>query len=115
MIPKLEPSEAEFQHSVTELATLWGWRVLHIRRSIDGHDGRWRTTTSIAGWPDILAWRPGQVIAAELKSEAGRLTRQQKDVLASLADAGIECFVWRPADWAQLESVLRPDKIASDK
>lgn len=102
---KLEPSETEFQSAVVHLAELAGWRTMHVRRSI-ARDNRWATTTSITGWPDLVLWRPGQFIAVELKSEKGRLSRQQADVLQSLTAASIDTHVWRPSDWPQIETIL---------
>lgn len=103
---KLEPSEGEFQASVVELAELAGWRVLHVRPVTDQRS-RTRTPTTCIGWPDLCLWRPGRFMAAELKAERGRLSPAQRDVLDSLAAAGVECHVWRPSDWPAIEAVLR--------
>jgi hypothetical protein len=98
-------TEAELQTSVVELARLTGWRCLHVRRSI-GKGHRWQTTTSIVGWPDLFLWKPGRCIAAELKSDDGRVTGEQEEVLDSLAAAGIETHVWRPADLDDIAHLL---------
>src|SRR5690606_29558723 len=91
-------TEAEFQAQVVELATITGWRHLHVRRTV-GRGRKWTTSTNLAGWPDLLLWKPGRVVAAELKSAKGKTTAEQEDVLASLAAAGIETHVWRPSDF----------------
>ena len=78
---------------------------MHVRRSTQ-RDNRWTTATSIPGWPDIFAWRTRQTLAVELKTETGRLTTQQADVLDSLRAAGIDARVWRPSDWDEIEATL---------
>lgn len=98
-------TEAEFQAAVVELATITGWRHLHVRRTI-GRGRKWTTSTNLAGWPDLLLWRPGRVVAAELKSDAGKVTDEQADVLCSLAEAGIECHIWRPSDFDAIAATL---------
>ena len=108
-------SGAEFQRQVVELAGIYGWRVLHVRRSLGRRRGgaAWQTTTSIKGWPDLFAFHPvrGSVFAAELKSDTGRLTAEQKQVLAELEHCGIDTRVWRPADWDEVEAALTMTEI----
>ena len=101
----IDITETEFQAQVVELATMLNWRHLHVRRSI-GKGSKWVTATNVVGWPDLLAWRPGQVIAAELKSETGKATDEQTAVLASLNVAGIPAYLWRPSDWDEIARVL---------
>lgn len=100
--------EKEFQAQVVELAHILGWDVLHVRRSIGNRAGKqaYQTTTSIKGWPDLFMWKPGRVVAAELKRQKGRLTEEQADVIRSLTAAGIQCEVWRPSDWDRIKEVL---------
>ena len=82
-----------------------GWRCMHVRRSI-GKGNRWTTSTSVVGWPDLVLWKPGRIIAAELKSATGQVTTEQALVLASLEEAGMETHVWRPADLDEIAGVL---------
>lgn len=100
-------TEAEFQAHVIELAHILGWRHLHVRRSI-GKNRRWTTATNVTGWPDLLLWheRQHRVLATELKSDTGKTTPEQEAVLASLAAAGIETHIWRPADLNEIASTL---------
>ncbi len=102
-------TEAEWQAQVVELAHILGWEVLHVRRSIGRRNGKagWQTTTSIAGWPDLLMWRGPRLIAAELKSETGKATREQLRVLAGLRAAGVETFLWHPSDLPEIADALR--------
>ena len=102
-------TEAAFQQTVIDLATLLGWHHLHVRRS-RVRDDQWATSTNIAGWPDLFLWHPLQrrQIAAELKSDRGSPTADQLIVLASLAESGVEAHIWRPRDWDDIERILRP-------
>ena len=94
-------TEAEFQAQVVQLAGILGWQVLHVRRSI-GKGKRWTTSTSIVGWPDLFMWHPRHgVLARELKTDTGKLTAEQEEVLASLCAAGVDAGVWRPADFTE--------------
>ena len=99
--------EADWQSQVIDLAHIYGWHHLHVRRSI-GKGRRWTTSTNVTGWPDLFFWHEGQrrTIAAELKSETGRTTPEQLAVLASLCAAGVETFVWRPSDLVEVRDVL---------
>lgn len=107
-------TEDQFQRQVMELAHVTGWTVLHVRKALGKRDGRraWQTTTNLRGWPDLLMWRPGRMIAAELKSETGRTTPEQRDVLASLEAAGVECHVWRPSLWPEIVRILQPVRVS---
>lgn len=88
----------ELQAMVVQLAHIMGWRHLHVRRSIA--KGRaWRTTTNIAGWPDLLLWhprQPGRHVAVELKVPPDRLSDAQAAVLADLERSGFEVHVVTP-------------------
>lgn len=100
----LAVDEATFQNQVIELATILGWQVLHVRKSIGRRAGgrAWQTTTSIKGWPDLFMWHPRHgVLARELKSDTGKVTAEQEEVLASLCAAGVDAGVWRPADFTE--------------
>lgn len=108
-IPKPKLSEADFQRQVCDLAKVLGWKFLHVRKSMGRRGGAagWQTTTNIAGWPDLLLFKPGRIVAAELKSDVGVATPEQRDVLADLEAAGAQAFVWRPRDWDDVVRVLR--------
>ena len=101
-------SESELMSVVLETAALFGWRSAHFRPAMTAHG--WRTAVSGdgKGWPDLILVRCDRLIAAELKSERGVLSAEQRvwlDVLGAVA----EVHVWRPADWTSgtIESVLR--------
>ncbi len=63
---------------------------------------------SAAGFPDIVALRGTRMVMAELKREKGRVTDAQQAWLDDLAKVEtLETFLWRPADWPQVEEALR--------
>lgn len=101
-------TEAAWQQTVLDGAHACGWRSMHVRRSQGRRAGQpaWQTTTSCAGWPDLILWRPGELLAVELKSNRGTLTRDQQAVLGSLERAGVETHVWRPRDWDRVRARL---------
>lgn len=98
-------SEAVWQQQVIDLAHACGFKVNHVRRSI-GKGRKWTTATSVVGWPDLTLYRPGRLIFAELKSENGVVADEQKRVLADLAAAGAETYVWRPSDLDDIAALL---------
>lgn len=91
-------TENELLAAVLDLAKVLKWRVAHFRPAKT--ERGWRTPVSAdgAGWPDLLLVRQ-RVMAVELKSDKGRVTREQADWLIYLHLAGVETHVWRPADW----------------
>ena len=98
-------TEREFQQAVVQLARLMGWRVFHARPALTQR-GRWLTPIQgDAGFPDLVLCRPPRLILAELKRNGARPTPQQQAWLGALAScAGVECYLWTPADW---ETVVR--------
>lgn len=90
-------SEKEWQQLVTEIAQVNGWRVFHT------YDSR----RSNPGWPDVVAVRRGRLVAAELKTETGKVTAEQAEWLEALGGVlGVEVFVWRPRDVAAVDRVF---------
>lgn len=99
------PSEAEWQAQVVQLANMGGWRHMHVRRTI-GKGNRWTTGTSVAGWPDLTLWKADRLIFAELKTDKGKVTADQRAILDSLEAAGADVYVWRPSDADHVAQVL---------
>ena len=97
--PAWPPPETEraFQARVVALFDLLGWRVFHV------HDSR----RSPAGFPDLVLCRPGRLVFAELKAARGRVTPEQEAWLLALREAGQRAYLWRPADWPEIEAVAR--------
>lgn len=101
-------SEALFMGQVTDYASMRGWRWMHIQPGLTDR-GRYRTPVSGPlgpGWPDLILIRGSKIIAAELKSEKGKLTALQARVLNDLEEALIEVHVWKPSQWEEIERVL---------
>lgn len=83
-------TEAQLLAAVRQLARLRGWRCYHT------HDSR----RSEPGFPDLVLVHAGhrRLVFAELKTETGRLSAEQRAWLADLDAVGAEAHVWRPAD-----------------
>lgn len=102
-------SEDQFKGRVIDAAKLHGWMVHHSRpvrvrpgkviTPIQGH----------AGLPDLVLARDGVVLLAELKTDKGYATPEQK---RWLAHAGPSARLWRPKDWdtvlAELSTPRQP-------
>lgn len=72
------------------------WGTYHTRHS-KGSD---------PGFPDLVLWRE-RIVYAELKTEAGRVTRTQWAVIDGLRAAGAEVHIWRPSDRDDIARILR--------
>ena len=91
-------TERELQRYVEEALDLYGW-VWH-------HAGDSRRSTP--GLPDIVAVRRNRMIFAELKTQLGRTSAVQKVWLQALVGCpGVETYVWRPSDMAEINERLR--------
>lgn len=93
-----EDENRDFRPAVIEYAELMGWLVYFTQDS----------RGSPAGFPDLVLVRRGRLVFAELKSETGSLSRQQRlwrDVLRLVP--GVEYFVWKPGDRPEIERILR--------
>lgn len=89
-------TEAGFQSAVIELARLCSWRIYHTRNSKGSNHG----------WPDIVLCRSPEVLFAELKTEKGTLTVEQRHWLEALTASGLEVHLWRPSHWDDIEARL---------
>src|SRR5688572_30665662 len=100
-------SERDWQRQVTDAAELFGWTWAHFRPAMTSKG--WRTPVSGpmgAGFPDLIMVRGGELILAELKSQDGQLTPDQRDVLEILGRA-VPVYTWRPADLPAVLEALR--------
>ena len=99
-------SERTWQGQVEYMLDLFHWRWFHLadwsNRSYSP-----RTTSYAAGFPDIFAVRNGEIIWMELKSAKGSLTKEQKEWVADLRQAGQEVHVLRPDDFDWVMRRLR--------
>ncbi len=105
-------TEAEFQTQVLQLARLLGWRTAHFRPARTAHG--WRTAVSGdgAGFLDCILVRGSLVLFVELKADRGRLRVEQEAWLEALRLAGQQVYIWRPADWPEIERVLQTGRAS---
>ena len=108
VLMKAKPyTEADFTRDVLHLAHLYGWRTAHFLPGMNRR-GKWQTAVQGdgKGFLDLVLIRE-RIIWAELKSENGKVTPEQKDWIKSLTSAGQEVYVWKPSEWHEIESVLK--------
>lgn len=102
-------SEADFQKAVETLAAARGWVRLvlpsYALRCPQGHAVHWGRSV-LPGWPDLALFRPPRKIAWECKSETGKATPAQKEMLVTLEACGFEVGVIRPSDMDRIEELL---------
>lgn len=126
--------EYALQSQIAELAHLLGWETIAFRPALTKRGYRTPGTGSMArGWPDmtLVRARDRRLIFAELKSDVGRLSDDQKRVLEVLsalagdywqpvqvhadgstnwalaAHLKIEVHVWKPKDFDRIQETLR--------
>ncbi len=96
MTTQLHMNENDLQNAVIDLATVLGWHVHHDRPA-QYQSGRWAThIMGDKGFPDLVLAKAGTVLFVELKSDKGKLSREQRDWGQQIGDAW---SVWRPQDW----------------
>ena len=103
-------TETQFLSQVLDLAALTGWSAAHFRPALTARG--WRTPVQGnlgAGFPDLVLAHPTRrrLLFVELKSDVGKLSPGQADVLACLAAAGATTHVWRPRDFDAIAEILR--------
>jgi hypothetical protein len=97
-------TEDHFLRRLRTLAKGLGFLTYHT------HDSR----RSEPGFPDLILaktgarGKPGRLLMVELKTNTGKLSKDQQTWLSILAHTvpGIEVYAWRPRDWAQIVSIL---------
>jgi len=89
-----DASERLFQDKVEQIAKMNGWLIFHASPHLV-RPGVWRSDGK--GFPDLCLCHPSRgLIFAELKSQEGRLSHEQKLWAEALLNAGVEHYVWRP-------------------
>ena len=106
-------TEAGFQKTVISYARLRGFRVAHFRTArVQSAKGKTFYATPVAadgaGFPDLCMVRGQRVIFAELKTDRGVLSAEQKAWGELLVAVGgtVEYHVWRPRDWDRVREQL---------
>ncbi len=104
---EIKVSETEFLGQIIQLARLCGWRCAHFRPAKT--EKGWRTAVQAdgAGFPDLVLVRHSRVIFAELKSEKGKVSPEQKEWIEALKITGNMMEIWRPSDWDRIEEALK--------
>jgi hypothetical protein len=99
-------TEDQFERWVIGVARRNGWRGHHTRKSYGVVMGV--SAPDAYGWPDWAFWHPlkRRFMLRELKSQRGRLTRDQAIVLAQIAQCGVDAKVWRPSDEREILETL---------
>lgn len=91
-------TERDLTGYVRDVARAFGWHRSH----------HWLSKHSPAGFPDEVLLRPPRLVFAELKSEKGKLSVEQRAWLDELGQVpGIEAYCWRPSDMDTIAEVLR--------
>ncbi len=92
-------TERALKDACIDLAKACGWLVYHALPAVNSR-GRWATHfQGDAGFPDlVLVHKAGDLVVAELKSDIGRVTPGQQRFLDAFKAAGVETYVWRPAE-----------------
>lgn len=102
-------NESQFQTMVITAAQAYGWRVAHFRKARTAKGWTTAVAANGKGFPDLFCVRrkTGHRFAAELKIPPNKVTPDQNEWLDALEMSGIPAFVWTPADWTEIESVLK--------
>lgn len=108
----LGETEADFQRAVIQVARTFGYKCAHFRTAKTPKGWRTPVQADGKGFPDLLLVGRGRIIFAELKSATGRMTLDQMDWQDWLEDARQEFYVWRPADFDEIVSILTGKKAA---
>lgn len=107
--PKI--TEDNFQSTVIEMAQWLGWKAAHFRAA-QKKDGTWYTPIEAdgKGFPDLVLVHEaqGRLIFAELKSDTGTCTPEQRDWLNWLSQTakGWEVYLWKPGLLDEIEEIL---------
>lgn len=97
-------TEAQWQRTVTDLATRLGWCWYAPPKAGVRALGSVRGT--VAGFPDLTLVRHGSLVFAELKRETGSVSPAQDEWLSLLRATGAVVRVWRPSDLLDVREVL---------
>jgi hypothetical protein len=94
--------ERDFQTLVEGMMRANRWSVYSVRRSD-------LAQASLAGYPDITAWRveDRRLIFAELKTDTGRVSAAQEAVLDELRQLpSAEVYLWRPKNLEEIRKIV---------
>ncbi len=99
-------SERDLQNAIVDAAHLYGYLVFHTRPALSAKG--WRTPVQYdgKGFVDLVLVGADRIIFAEIKSEKGKLSREQEHWLEGLSKVAavtdrVRVCVWTPADWPE--------------
>ncbi len=103
-------SEKEFQRTVIEYAQALNFKVYHqLDTGKCKKCGEPNYSKRVGpGFVDLVIAGHGKLIFAELKSENGSLSDNQRKWAEVLVSTGARVYLWKPSDWSQIEEVLKP-------
>jgi hypothetical protein len=101
--PDPEMPEADLKAAVIKIAKRERWLVHHTANRQGS-----RNSAKGSGVPDLIMAHPGgRLILAELKKQKAKLEPLQEQWREALLEhPGIEYYVWRPADLADIDRIL---------
>lgn len=114
--------ESPFQIKVMSWAELNGWLAYHPPENLlaTSRSGRTYRQAIRRGFFDVTLVHPtlARIVFAELKSSTGRVRpdqvvwaeavdRVRHRLIAETGSSPVERYLWRPADWPEIEEVLR--------
>ena len=99
-----EQSERQFQNFVIARAKNNGWTYYHAPDNKPDKNGR--VQHIVAGFPDLVLVKGSKLVFVELKTETGRVSKEQTEWLSKLASTGCETYVWRPSMWKEVNKFL---------
>jgi Holliday junction resolvase len=108
-------NERKWQTTLQDGLKREGWAWQHIYR-LKTASGQWRTSTTARGWPDLMAFREGWVLAIECKTGVGSWKPEpgQLDWLERVAEIPTgRAWLLPPngADWQDIANWLnRPEE-----
>lgn len=106
-------TEKAWQAQVLTLARMFQWKPWHDQatnapRACPHCKTPLHLPRNDPGWPDLFLLRGDTLVIAELKSDRGSTTPEQRDWLKAFrAVRRIAVFVWKPRDVDQITKVLR--------
>jgi hypothetical protein len=109
MSRKLALSETDFQRQIIDLAHLRGWLTHHGRTALNRR-GQWSSPMQgDTGFPDLVLARRWRLVIAEIKSDKGETSLEQREWLWELGSAlgPGHAFLWIPREWPNIERILR--------
>lgn len=114
--------EAQFQHTVLDLAAMCGYKRHHCRTCRTASGGYLTAVMGEPGFPDLTLAHPKRpLLILELKTDTGRVESHQADWLSTLdgLPSAIDVFLWRPRHWDEIvkffNSHIYPEDLSTWK